>query len=199
VLFNLFKENLDFDQIIFAKCWAISSRILATSMSNTFSVQKARFASAGDRFCSQKAWQQKSRAHRQKVFDEFRKRCDVWEWNRNKDVNQGLLLPVVHGTDLPVAWKIASAGFAALASLDSGFFGRGIYFSSSALYTLPYFVNKRCPAILICLTAPGNPYPVIENPNNNQITMLGRPMISGFQSHYVITGANGFPPTEKKN
>jgi len=105
---------------------------------------------------------------------------------------------VVHGTELGLAWKIASAGFAALSTLDAGFYGRGIYFSSSAMYTLPYFANKRCPAILICLTAPGNPYPVIENPNNKDITMLGRPMISGFQSHYVITGPNGFPPTERK-
>jgi len=28
--------------------------------------------------------------------------------------------------------------------------------------------------------------------------MLGRPLISGYQSHYVFTAANGFPPTEKK-
>jgi hypothetical protein len=97
-------------------------------MSNTFSVQKARFASAPDRFCSQKTWQLKSRAHRQKIFDEFRKRCEVWEWNRNKEVDKGLLLPVVHGTDLSVAWKIASAGFAALASLDSGFFWKRYLF-----------------------------------------------------------------------
>jgi len=127
----------------------------------------------------------------------FLQRCHNWEWNSNLDISKGLLLPMVHGTELSLGWKIASAGFATLSTLDAGFYGRGIYFSSSAMYTLPYFANKRRPAILICLTAPGNPFPVIESPNKDH-SMLGRPMISGFQSHYAITTVSGFPPSDKK-
>jgi hypothetical protein len=197
ILFNQFREYLDFGEIKVANFWAICSRVLATSMSNVFSVQKARFVTSPDKFCSQKSWQNKNRDHRQKVINMFLQRCHNWEWNSNLDISKGLLLPMVHGTELSLGWKIASAGFATLSTLDAGFYGRGIYFSSSAMYTLPYFANKRRPAILICLTAPGNPFPVIESPNKDH-SMLGRPMISGFQSHYAITTVSGFPPSDKK-
>jgi hypothetical protein len=35
--------------------------------------------------------------------------------------------------------KICGTGFANLSSLDDGFYGKGIYFTTYALYALPYF------------------------------------------------------------
>lgn len=60
---------------------------------------------------------------------------------------------------------------------------------------------------MICLLLPGNPYPVIENPNEPD-NISGLPIRSGHQSHYVVsfdfylfykpyiievTGINGLP------
>lgn len=46
------------------------------------------------------------------------------------------------GLDLMVAEKICENGFAALSSLDAGYYGKGIYFTSSVLYTLPYMASR---------------------------------------------------------
>jgi len=105
-------------------------------------------------------------------------------------------VPVVHGTGEDVAWKIASGGFAALSTLDAGFYGKGIYFSSHGLYTVPYFATNSSPVILICLTIPGNPLPIIEHPQKKD-NFLGKPISGGYQSHYVLTRKNGFPLQSK--
>jgi len=91
-----------------------------------------------------------------------------------------------------MAWKIASEGFANLSTIDTAFYGNGIAFSSSASYTVPYFSNTRKPAILICFTIPGNPYPVIEHPKD-ELNLYGKALVPGYQSHYVVTTAAGFP------
>jgi hypothetical protein len=77
-------------------------------------------------------------------------------------------LPVVHGTAFAVAKKVCQTGFTAVSSLDAGYYGNGasnptsliahvsgMYFSSSALYTLPYYGTKTGPSILVCFTIPG--------------------------------------------
>lgn len=87
------------------------------------------------------------------------------------------VLPFVHGTNLNIARKICTTGFANLSTLvcsinssylkppqDDGYYGKGIYFSSYALYTFPYFKSKEQPAIILSWVVPGNVYPVTENP-----------------------------------
>ena len=106
------------------------------------------------------------------------------------------IVPVVHGTDLSVAWKIVNTGFSALSSLDAGFYGRGIYFSSSALYTLPYYASKPNPCLILCLAIPGNVYPVVENHQGSH-SLLGLPIKAGYQSNYVLTTKDGRPCTTK--
>jgi len=102
------------------------------------------------------------------------------------------VLPVLHGTDASVAWKIAGTGFSALSSLDAGWYGKGMYFSSSAMYTLPYYGSKARPALLLCFSVPGNPYPVVESRMEKE-TLLGQPIYSGYQSNYVLTNKDGVP------
>jgi len=102
------------------------------------------------------------------------------------------VVPLVHGTDLNVAWKILDTGFSALSSLDAGFYGRGIYFTSSALYALPYYSVKPSPCLIICLTIPGNIYPVVED-RREPNSLLGMPIKSGYQSNYVLTAHDGNP------
>jgi len=62
---------------------------------------------------------------------------------------------MIHGTAAGVAAKILNTGFSNLSLLDAGYYGRGIYFTRSAMYALPYYGTKKDPAIVICLTAPG--------------------------------------------
>jgi len=195
-LLNYLLAGLDFGDIKIANCWAIASTSLATAMSATFNVQKARFIAAPDKFCSEKWKSFPNQTHRHKTIDYFLDNAHKWSWNKENSISEGLILPVVHGTEASLAWKIAAGGFATLSTLDAGFYGKGIYFSTSALYTLPYFANKRSPAILICLTAPGNPYPVTESPNTLN-SLVGKPLLSGYQSHYVVTMSSGFPLAEK--
>jgi hypothetical protein len=52
---------------------------------------------------------------------------------------------------------------ATLSTLDAGYFGRGVYFSSNILYTLPYAFSKRNPALIISYLNPGNVFPVTED------------------------------------
>jgi len=107
-------------------------------------------------------------------------------------------MPFIHGTSAKVAEKIMQTGFASLSILDAGFYGKGMYFSSSALYCCPYIVTKQDPVLLVCLVSPGNPFPVIVGPKE-QKNFLGAPINSGHQSHYVLTQINGLPITKGYN
>jgi len=92
--------------------------------------------------------------------------------------------------------KIIASGFAKLNLLDDGFYGKGIYFSTSAIYTLCYCVSQPNPCIILSFLLPGNPYPVIEHPNHEP-NYRGQSLEGGFQSHYVVTLGDGFPIEEK--
>jgi len=82
-----------------------------------------------------------------------------------------------------------------LSTLDDGYYGKGIYFSTSAKYIIPYYATKKNPTILICLIIPGNIYPVTEFPQSNKIQ--GHPLVNGYQSHYCITTKGGMPFTKQ--
>jgi len=113
----------------------------------------------------------------------------TFEWNKDLMVS---IVPVVHGTDFKDALSIISTGFVALSNFDPGYYGKGLYFSSSLFYTLPYLNIKKTPAVLISFVLPGNIYPVIEHPNGVD-SLLGSAIIPGYNSHYVLTRRNGFP------
>ena len=102
------------------------------------------------------------------------------------------MIPAAHATSARVAAQITETGFSALSSLDAGYYGRGTYFSSSSRYTLPYCFTKKRPSVMLCLTSPGNPNPIVEDrrePNSH----LGSPIQSGYQSNYVLTTVDGSP------
>jgi hypothetical protein len=47
---------------------------------------------------------------------------------------------VVHGTGLEVGQSICGTGFVALSSLDAGYYGKGIYFTTNSLYV--FFLSR---------------------------------------------------------
>jgi hypothetical protein len=113
-----------------------------------------------------------------------------FSWNEESDMAP--ILPMVHGTSFDVARKICDTGFSNLSLLDAGYYGRGMYFTRSGRYALPYYATKQQPAILICLTIPGNSFPVVEH-RNEEKSFLGRAIPSGYQSNYVLTTKDGNP------
>jgi len=97
-----------------------------------------------------------------------------------------------HGTGVNIARKISETGFVSLASLDDGYFGQGIYFSSSIPYSLPYAQSKEDPAIILSYVIPGNIYPVLEDhKGKNSLMGLAIKAREGYNSHYVITKQDG--------
>lgn len=100
------------------------------------------------------------------------------------------LIPVLHGTDFYTAEQIANTGFAALSSLDEGFFGKGIYFTTSLHYTLPYACLKKRPAVVISYVNPGNVFPVSED-HKGPKSLKGAAIKSGYNSHLVLTNKEG--------
>jgi len=106
-----------------------------------------------------------------------------------------VILPVVHGTDLAVAERIAKTGFAALSSVDAGYYGKGIYFTSNGIYSFPYMLVRKQPALIVSWVLTGNPYPVIED-HDASVNLMGGALKSGHQSHYVVVGRQGRIATE---
>jgi len=128
---------------------------------------------------------------REWVIQKYRDRVKHFEWN-----NEALfpILPACHGTIFSKALKICNSGFVALNTLDAGYFGKGIYVTSYANYSLNYAAGAE-PAIIIAYILPGNPYPVVEN-HRGQDTLLGTALKTGCQSHYVRTKRTGFVVTK---
>lgn len=124
---------------------------------------------------------------RQFVIEQYKKRFEQFDWNKDSTCP---IIPAIHGTDFMIAEKICENGFAALSSLDAGYFGQGIYFTSYFLYTSPYICRRKSPSIILSWVIPGNIYPVIED-HRAIDSLLGAAIKPGYSSHYVITNKSG--------
>jgi len=131
---------------------------------------------------------------RQRTIDMYNNYVHNFNWNNNMNSSLSLLpvIAAVHGTGHDVAHKICRHGFAALSSLDQGYFGQGIYFTCSVPYIFPYIATLQKPTMLVVLLFPGNVYPVIERPSDPN-SLFGKPMKAGYQAHYAITTKKGLP------
>uniref|UniRef100_A0A6B2KYQ1 Disease resistance R13L4/SHOC-2-like LRR domain-containing protein n=1 Tax=Arcella intermedia TaxID=1963864 RepID=A0A6B2KYQ1_9EUKA len=188
-LFKEFIKNLDFENVKIRRIYATVSFLLASNTNNTIKIQKNRMVISQPTFMNAD-WKFKTDdrlVEREKTIQFFLNSCWKWEWNKNFTISNCMILPVVHGTGKKEAWQIASTGFASLSNLDPGFYGKGIYFSTSARYTLSYALIRKKPTLLICLALPGNPFPVIDR------ELHGKPIRSGYQSHYVVVTDQGVP------
>jgi len=128
------------------------------------------------------------------VKEKFNERIAACLWNDDNTIPD--IIPALHGTSMEVAWKICSTGFAALSSLDNGFYGKGIYFTTHMQYALSYFIGKKSPGVLISFVLPGNCYPVTEDPDGPN-SLIGAPLTAGFNSHFAITNIRGGIATEE--
>lgn len=106
-------------------------------------------------------------------------------------------IAMIHGTNESVGWKIAQGGFGIVASVDDGFYGQGIYFTSKVSYAMTYTVFYERPVLVLSLVNPGNPFPVTEEPSKPG-NLTGAKCKLGYQSHYCVTG-QGTRPTDQVN
>jgi len=98
----------------------------------------------------------------QRKWVEYKYHESVSKFEWNHDLKNPIIV-AAHGTDLNVAFKIAATGFTSLSSIDAGYFGRGIYFTSSAMYCIPYIISTVKPSLIISYVVPGHIYPVVED------------------------------------
>jgi len=171
---------------------AVYNPTLVTNFIGAHKIMNERLGSSGGLFGRQ-LWRATNDSDemqkREKCYDHFAKRMKSFAWNNDSRLVS--IVPVCHGTDLPTAEKIAETGFANLSSVDEGYYGKGIYFTTYALYTIPYLGSKQ-PVILLSWAIPGNVYPVIES-HNSPGSLLGTALKSGHNSHYVRTRHDGTP------
>lgn len=90
---------------------------------------------------------------KQKVASHFRATCEKFPWNIDKSLPD--IIPVLHGTSLRSAKFICGEGFANISQIDDGYYGSGIYLTSSAKYALPYMGYTKEPTLLLCYAIPG--------------------------------------------
>jgi len=178
------QKNIKFEV---TRVTAVYNKILVENFINMYMIQSHRSKTSGSLFFS-KGWSaQDSYDERQWVYQKYEELVTGYPWNKKGNV---AIVPAVHGTDLPIAEKICESGFAALSSLDEGFYGKGIYFTSKAWNTLAYIAPRRSPVIIFCWILPGNPYPVIEN-YRLENSLIGAAMVNGYSSHFVVTNRIG--------
>eukprot|EP01127_Copromyxa_protea_P015388 TRINITY_DN4423_c0_g1_i2.p1 TRINITY_DN4423_c0_g1~~TRINITY_DN4423_c0_g1_i2.p1 ORF type:complete len:1454 (+),score=193.03 TRINITY_DN4423_c0_g1_i2:579-4364(+) len=187
LIFDKFCQGRD---IIIHDAYAIYNPSLVSACVTQLQIMEQRMQSNPEIFKKKTYILEDQGEFRAWTFEQFQKRANECNWNQP---NTPVILPAIHGTDFHIAWKICATGFANLSSLDDGFFGKGIYFTTYALYALPYFAKKERPAIIISFILPGNPFPVVENPNLKG-SKVGTAIVSGYNSHYVKTLASGYPP-----
>jgi len=118
------------------------------------------------------------------------------EFNDSKSLPN--VIPMIQGTSEEAVWQICQQGFGIASTTDDGFYGRGIYFTS----TLPYASRYAKPSnkeigyrvFLLSMVIPGNPYPVTENPwdehKGKKTGYHGQACRPGYQSHFTLVNAD---------
>jgi hypothetical protein len=103
---------------------------------------------------------------------------------------------------MAVARSILEGGMAALSSLDAGFYGQGLYWSTDLPYTLSHYGSKEdgTKLVLVAALVLGQPYPVIESPNDSSGLgfylpgLLGQPIVPPHDCHVLfVDGWHGAP------
>eukprot|EP01127_Copromyxa_protea_P004429 TRINITY_DN14290_c0_g1_i1.p1 TRINITY_DN14290_c0_g1~~TRINITY_DN14290_c0_g1_i1.p1 ORF type:complete len:1255 (-),score=211.77 TRINITY_DN14290_c0_g1_i1:59-3427(-) len=173
--------------------YAIYSPHLVNSFVNHRELLKTRMAGQGNVFNNKKWKLGKEAEAKGAIYSAFEKRLiSAYEWNAEEVVP---ILPAVHATSFEVANSICATGFVALSSLDEGWYGKGIYFSTFANYTLPYLVRYEDPSMLISFLACGNTLPVNQHHQASN-SLIGKPIVSGYNSHYIVVKPDGEVPKE---
>ena len=170
--------------------------VLVSRFVGAYNIRRTRMSS-GNLF-NRSTWVDKDvNGARTAVYDKFRELCTSFPWNVPADPLQPAIIAACHGTSYQTARNICETGFAAnTAILDSGWYGRGIYFTSYPVYCVPYTCTSSngavpSPALIISYIVPCNVYPVIESAEEKETSLLGQAIVNGYQTHYVRVDGTG--------
>jgi len=171
--------------------WAVYNPNLVNGFANYLSLLKSRLSSSADTFGNRKWMILSDSEQREFIYSKYLEYLDALVPGLNNTNDVCPLVPVIHGTDLSLAWRICTTGFVALSNLDAGFYGKGIYFTTHTLYAYPYFQGRDKPSIIISFIIPGNIYPTTESPTVRETSLLGKGIVSGYNSHFILTNKDG--------
>jgi len=195
--FQRLKEKLDFNNVQISKTFSVVAPFLAKTLSDERKIILAQLYENNDseKYASAFALNQKRVAfdenygRRLAVLNHLEGKIRQWDWNHTT-YTQVPVIPAVHATELSSAWKIVSSGFAILGAFDKGFYGKGVYLSTSAQYVRQYLSFKKQPCILVCFVVLGKCYPVVET-HTGLSSLEAKPIKLGYNSHYVVTTLDG--------
>jgi len=190
-MLNLWKQ-MDGENIQIESAFAVHSPNQLISFANKWAATTTQVKNNPKLFISQK-WRDQNNNEETRlriwVHEQYKNKVNMCRWNKGLEVP---IIPALHGTDVTVAYSIITTSFVALAKGDVGYYGKGLYFTTSAEYALPYYSPKASPAVLICYVITGNAYPVIEHPREDD-SLMGLALIPNFHSHYVVCRLDGYP------
>ncbi|CAF1650480.1 unnamed protein product [Adineta ricciae] len=131
-----------------------------------------------------KLHEENSFTERQRVLDRLDSLCQQVSHNR-----QARIVRMWHGCRKNALPNLLSDGFATLGTLDDGWYGKGMYFTSSAKYAARY-----CPesggCLIMCYIALLNPFPVVSadaplNVSPTKFRFYGHGNFKNYQCHYI--------------
>lgn len=109
----------------------------------------------------------------------------IQQVNHNRKAS---IVRVWHGCKPTVVSQLVSDGFAALGKLDNGWYGKAMYFTSSAEYATKYTDPTGC--LIMCYVVLLNPFPVItddapQNAPSKTFRFYGKGNYANYQCHYI--------------
>ena len=121
---------------------------------------------------------------RQRVLDRLDTLCRQVFHNR-----RARIVRMWHGCRRNILPNVLSDGFAALATLDDGWYGKGMYFTSSAKYATRYCSDSDS-CLIMCYILLLNPFPVVSadappNVSPASFRFYGKGNYRNYQCHYV--------------
>lgn len=187
---DMFIQNLGGKDFVLSRITALYNHTLLSNFIGAKKIMDQRLANSPGIFAST-GWRHMEETDAQKqqrewVYQRYQTVVKQYSWNSDAKVP---LIPALHGTDIGIAQKIAETGFAALSSIDAGFYGKGIYFTTQAMYSLPY-ISGQSPVIIVSWIIPGNIYPVTEHHKSSQ-SLMGSALKPGYNAHFVATEPGG--------
>jgi len=193
---NIYRKLQGAEEAKIEKIFAIHNPALSQSFQTFFSSMNEKFRSSNKLFKSEDWKNRYDPDQRQFLIDTFNLYRSKWDSNQNNSLS---ILPMLQGTAEETLWKISQTNFATIATLDKGWYGRGIYFTSSVDYATYYSKkaskNSLLSYLMLAYVIPGNIFPVIEDHDDVNDGLEGKPVINtGYQSHYVHV----WPPGNSK-
>ncbi|CAF1379724.1 unnamed protein product, partial [Didymodactylos carnosus] len=130
---------------------------------------------------------------RQRVLDRLSTLCQQVSHNR-----RARIVRMWHGCRTSTLEDLLRDGFTALGRLDDGWYGKAMYFTSSAKYATHY-IEGTDGCLILCYVIILNPFPVIAddalpNVSPNKFRFYGRGNHKRYQCHYALVS-----PTDGEN